>query len=789
MEREIKTPIFFLSSALILGLFFSFYQIPLILLFLAFLGIFFYLFFKKNFLKPLFLWIFCILGFYLIGKIYFSKVNKYSIQEENFTILTKIKKVEPYYQGYLNTAYNYDLGNFIFKTDKIYFSPGEVCLIKFKRTSFSEYINPFYVEREKRLLVKGQFLELTPVKKEDWICEKRKEFTLENLRYQVFRFSEKLSSNARGLIQALVLGVEYNIPEEYKDKLKNQGLYHQLAISGFNLAVLFGLLYKFWYNFLKFTPFIKIGYPLQNISHLLSLPGAFIILLFSGFCPSAFRAFVFLLLYVLNKLFFRSASTLNLLFLTITLILIFQPYLIGNLSFQLSFIATLGLIIGDKIFNANLKELIKFKNSWLIILNKIFYLFLLSFIVSILVFPFIIYINGTFPLLTPVNNVLATFFWSLIFIPLSISISIISFFHENFAIYLADILDSIFNWYIKIPFFEIVYKINIPFNLMIFFLIFCIITFLIFYNYGKNYTKYLLWILICFLFYICFYYFYLNTFYILIFDVGRGNCILIKNKSNYILIDTGPNYFQNFNWTKTYLSPILNKLGVDIIEEIIISHPDLDHSGGLKTLKEEFFVKKVISGNFYVEDWEKVNTLFLPEIIDNPISFKIKETELFIFPGNIPYEDLNRESLVVYLEYKGLTVLFSGDIDKIRFYRMKENNQILPVEILISPHHGSKYSINEEILTWLNPKVIITSGRGIYFPHPDYLKILSKFNKSHFGTNEKGAIFVFPKKDYFLICFEKDRKKDFLASFLFPLIPAFLEKGDFCKSFGYHKEY
>lgn len=65
------------------------------------------------------------------------------------------------------------------------------------------------------------------------------------MRYQIFRFSENLSSTAQGLIQALVSKVEYNIPEEYKDKLKNQGLYHQLAISGFNLAGL----PKFFINF------------------------------------------------------------------------------------------------------------------------------------------------------------------------------------------------------------------------------------------------------------------------------------------------------------------------------------------------------------------------------------------------------------------------------------------------------------------------------------------------------------------------------------------------------------
>lgn len=169
------------------------------------------------------------------------------------------------------------------------------------------------------------------------------------------------------------------------------------------------------------------------------------------------------------------------------------------------------------------------------------------------------------------------------------------------------------------------------------------------------------------------------------------------------------------------------------------------------------------------------------------MSFRINKAGFF--PGNMPYEDLNIESLVVYLEYKALKVLFPEDIDKIRFYRMKENDQIFTVKILISPYHGSKCSINEEILNWLNPKVIITSVRGVYFFHLNYLKILNQLNKSHFNTYEKGSIFIFLKKDHFLVCFEKDKKKDFLVSFLLPFISAFLERGNFCKSFKYHKEY
>jgi len=105
---------------------------------------------------------------------------------------------------------------------------------------------------------------------------------------------------------------------------------------------------------------------------------------------------------------------------------------------------------------------------------------------------------------------------------------------------------------------------------------------------------------------------------------------------------------------------------------------------------------------------------------------------------------------------------------------------------LVSPHHGSKYSIDENIISWLNPKVVLTSGRGNNFPHQEYLGLLERFNKLQFSTEKVGAIFIFPKDDYFLICFEKEKRKNFLFSALFPLIPLYLEEG-FCERFEYHK--
>jgi len=781
---EKNSLIFIFLSAFILGWFLSFYKFPWYFLIIFFIAL------RRS--KICIIWIVFLISSYFFGLFYWNKLfdkNKPKLKQET-ELLTQIKRVDPYYKGYLVLAYSPSIGDFIFKTDKKLFIPGEKCLINFKFKKYKEYLNPFYTEKYKRLLVKGIEQELVLVSDEDFICNFENKFSLEYLRYKLLNFSEKLSKTSKGLFQALVLGVEYNLPEEYLEKLKNQGLYHQLAISGFNLAILFGLFYSVSYFILKYTSVIRIGYPLQNISYLLALPGAFLILAFSGFCPSALRAFVFLSLFVLNKLIFRSTSSLIILFLTAFFILLFQPYLIGNLSFQLSFIATLGLIIGNRLFDIYFKDRFNCDIVYYRFLKFIAYSIFISLIVSFFIAPFIFYINGKFPIGIILNNLLATIFWSFIFIPFSIFIALLSFINENIAIKLSNVLGSLFNFYIKIPFFEIIYKPSVPINIFLLFWCFGIILLFILSKYYKNiYKRYGIFLLVMAISYTLMNYFYTKIFYITIFDVGRANAILIKDQKDYIMIDTGPNYLYNkFNWTKIYLEPVLNKLGIDTMNLIVISHPDMDHCGGLNILTQDFYVKRIISGDFKSEDWQKVNPLYFPETIKTSQAIKINESEFFLFPGKRPYKILNRESLVVYLEYKGLTVLFPGDIDKERFYRMKKRGEILPVEILISPHHGSKWGLDKRILNWLKPEVILTSGRGKYHPHKEFLKLLRKMKLEHYTTFEKGAIYIFPKDDYFLICFEKEKRKNFLASVLFPFIPVYLESDNFCKRFTYNKE-
>ncbi|WP_022854595.1 ComEC/Rec2 family competence protein [Thermodesulfobacterium thermophilum] len=795
---EKNSKLFLLVAGFSLGLFLGFLGIPWWLPSLGFMLFlcFWYLLSKEKRSFNLLLFSFILIGSLIFSKNYWeSRLNL--TEDREFESYVIIEKVEPYFGGYFIEAYDKEKGRIVFKTDGLYFKPGQECLLWLKPKNVKEYFLPFFFQKELRLKAKGYEEEVFFIREKGWVCRDPKGFQVEALRFQLFQFSEGLDQGAKGLFQALVLGVETNLPEEVKERLKDQGLYHLLAISGFNLAVMFWLFYRFSFWLLGFTPAVKWGYPLQNLAYITALPAAFSILVFSGFCPSAYRAFLFLSIYVFSRLFFRRTSGLIILFLTAGVILVFQPYLIGNFSFLLSFMATLGLILGDRLYRfyffGFLDRILSSDRWYHRVLNWIIYSSWISVVISILLMPFIFAINGKFPIWTVFNNLLAGFFWSFFFIPGCILVAFLSFILPDIALGLGNFIGKIFCLYNYLPFWEGYLTLTLPLNLFCWLWLSFIIFIGIAWYVGSK--KISLICLVSFsLFVIVVDTLYKRVSYFLVLDVGRANAMVFKFKDKHIMIDTGPNFNTNssgnegFNWTKFYLEPTLRKLGISMIDLLIISHPDLDHSGGFNTLKKSFLIKREVTGKFNSQDWEKVNLLYPLEEISSPQSLKIGETEVFLFPGAEAYEDLNRESVVVVLEHKGLTIFCPGDIDVERFYRLKEEGRVFPAEVLISPHHGSKKGINQEVLSWLKSKVVLTSGRGPYHPHQEVKSLLETQGIPHFSTAEEGTLYVFPKDDYFIVCSEKTVRTNFGIKIFFPLVPHYLEY-DSCKKFTYYKDW
>jgi competence protein ComEC len=104
---------------------------------------------------------------------------------------------------------------------------------------------------------------------------------------------------------------------------------------------------------------------------------------------------------------------------------------------------------------------------------------------------------------------------------------------------------------------------------------------------------------------------------------------------------------------------------------------------------------------------------------------------------------LNNSSLVMKIQFKNISLLLPGDIEKEAEYRMLREGYPLNANILKIPHHGSASSSTLYFLQRVNPSYAILSvgERNIgRLPHPEVIKRYLQLGTKIYRTDEDGAI-------------------------------------------------
>jgi competence protein ComEC len=216
-------------------------------------------------------------------------------------------------------------------------------------------------------------------------------------------------------------------------------------------------------------------------------------------------------------------------------------------------------------------------------------------------------------------------------------------------------------------------------------------------------------------------------------DIGQGNSVLIKNKKNIYLYDTGkyPSYL--FQQLDKFI-PFYNRK----IDVMFLSHPDNDHYFAAIKLLEKYKVRLIVVSNFVEEKdfnknlLEQIKKFKIPviklqkgnRIVDN--HFKI-----YILHPSKNYQNDNNESLVIKIVGKN-SYLLTGDIEKEAINDLINCcSDILVVDYFLVPHHGSRYSLNENFYKKVNPKFsIFQVGENYYgHPHKEVIDFLSQISK------------------------------------------------------------
>jgi len=179
---------------------------------------------------------------------------------------------------------------------------------------------------------------------------------------QVRRFCFKKLSQAlttiqeRGIVLALLLGIKKEITPVLQSAYAVSGTMHVLAVSGLHIGLLYSILY--------FILFYK-----RTIKHTISLVCLAIVMLIclwfyagiTGFSPSVIRASAMCSLILLAKILKKKVNIYNILSVVAFFMLLWDPFWLFSISFQLSFIAVVGIVyLQPKIFGC-----LKYKLHWL----------------------------------------------------------------------------------------------------------------------------------------------------------------------------------------------------------------------------------------------------------------------------------------------------------------------------------------------------------------------------------------------------------------------------------------
>ena len=565
--------------------------------------------------------------------------------------------------------------------------------------------------------------------------------------FLIKEIDEKIPFSQRGIVKAILLGDQGEIPLEVKDDFVKSGTAHLLAISGGNVALLAFLL-------ISLFQFFSVSKRPSYLATMALLAGYSIL---TGNSASILRATLMTDLFLLGLILKRDSSLVLSLAWSAIFILVCQPLQLFDPGFQLSYLSVFALGTLTEKKNIQNEEIEKrrwftpflsyFRNAfnvslaaWLAVIPLVAcYFFLFSpvtLLANCVIVPYFSIVLGNgfaFLLLGSIHPYLSEL--------LGASLS-----------FFTQILVYICKAFASIPFAYLRVRPPTIFELLIFYSLFFLYLFRKQLNLSA--VKFSTISLI-----------FINWFVwkgifvrpsanlkITFLDVGHGDSALIEfPERGTLLVDAGP----GGAWDEGRLSvaPFLWSKGITMLDGILITHPHFDHYGGLRFLLQEFSVGKIFdNGDLRSSDYEEIfKPPAIPRVrlergeeitVSNKILIKIlSPPKSFAADRSIGFND---RSLAFQLFYGSFTLLMAGDAEQkalrqINFYGAGLKSQVLKVS-----HHGSdEKNEQKEFFDYVHPEtaVISESERNhFHLPSQETVRRLEQLGTRVFQTGFTGAV-------------------------------------------------
>ncbi len=243
---------------------------------------------------------------------------------------------------------------------------------------------------------------------------------------------------------------------------------------------------------------------------------------------------------------------------------------------------------------------------------------------------------------------------------------------------------------------------------------------------------------------------------IVFLDVGQGDAALLLGSNECeVLIDGGP--------PGRDIAKRIERLGVELLDLVVATHPQLDHDGGLGEIAKTGrpAVAAMLDGGGSVAD-ERILAMRrrIAASTSSPNPPRIEPAEAGrgwhcgdlaievlgpapLPPGAPPPVDPNTRAAVIAADVGGLRMLTSGDAESPQLLPLP----LPPVDVFKVPHHGSADDGLAAVLARIRPRIaVVEVGRENRYGHPvpQTLETLASAGAQMFRTDHDGTVVVSP---------------------------------------------
>ncbi len=557
-----------------------------------------------------------------------------------------------------------------------------------------------------------------------------------------------LDKNQAGLLSGMIIGYKNGLDDRAFEAFSKAGLTHIMVASGMNVAfIMLPLLFLF--------DKLHIGRRSANILTMLAL---ILFVFITGFSASVVRAVIMGCIILTGRSIMRETDIYTSISSAALILLVMNPYALFDIGFQLSFTATLSLVL----FYPKLKKIVSGKYIPEVISDTL----AATLAAQAGVIPITLYYFNNLSIISVLSNLLV--------VPLVQIITVIGFimvFAGLLKIHIAVILGYINNTFLsyilfitevssKLPFSSVILPTPPIWAILVYYTVLC---YIFLGNKrlkglpGLNYLKVavvaisigiaLISVLLP------------KPLRVTFLDVGQGDGAFIKTANGTkIIIDGGGSEAgtkSTFDMGESVMVPYILDQGTKFIDIVVASHSHADHSQGLEAILRELRVGVVILPDTDGTGFERIREICIERGIkieecrkgdnikvDNQTTLEVL-SPMEYSRDVLAQQSLNNTSLVIKLVYKRINLLFTGDIETPVEERLLDTDHNLKSNILKVGHHGSITSSSEDFIARVNPSfAVISVGEHNKFGHPSQFVLdrLEERGIKVYRTDQSGAI-------------------------------------------------